>query len=245
MTLRCQTFPSQVTPPKAAVVLCHGYGAPGSDLVGLYEPLVGLAPELKHAAFYFPEAPLSLSHLFGGDARAWWNLDMQAVAAAQRGDVEALRELRHKEPEGMAHARASLKALLDSICRDTGLPLSRIALGGFSQGAMLATDVALRLEEAPLGLVALSGTLLMEESWRARAQKRQSLPVFQSHGTQDATLRFDAAQALRDVLATAGLTVEFHAFDDGHTIPMTVLRSMAAFLGKLVNSLNKKADVTP
>ena len=78
--------------------------------------------------------------------------------------------MRTEIPEGLASARRKLMALLEVAQVETGLPMSRFLLGGFSQGAMLATDVTLRLEEAPAGLAALSGTLLCEEEWRPRAR---------------------------------------------------------------------------
>ncbi len=103
-------------------------------------------------------------------------------------------------------------------------------LGGFSQGAMLATDVALRLEEAPAGLIIWSGTLISEPEWRKRAPARRGLGVFQSHGRQDPLLPFLRAVALRDLLIEAGLEVDFLAFDGEHTIPLEALERTADFL---------------
>ena len=103
-------------------------------------------------------------------------------------------------------------------------------LGGFSQGAMLATDVALRLDEPPAGLVIFSGTLVNEAEWAARAPRRAGLGVLQSHGRQDPLLPFDNAVALRDLLAGAGLAVDFFAFDGGHALPPDALLRLGAFL---------------
>jgi phospholipase/carboxylesterase len=129
-----------------------------------------------------------------------------------------------------------LREALDVACRQANLPLSRAVLGGFSQGSMVSTDVALRLEEAPAGLCILSGTLIGEPEWRRLAPSRAGLPVFQSHGTVDPLLPFASAEALRDLLAGAGLGVEFHAFDDGHTIPPEVLGALAEFLVKKLSA---------
>ena len=54
--------------PEGAVVLCHGFGAGGDDLVPLHRELCGLDPRLERQRFIFPEAPLSL----GPGSRAWW-----------------------------------------------------------------------------------------------------------------------------------------------------------------------------
>jgi len=110
--------------------------------------------------------------------------------------------------------------------------MDRLVLGGFSQGAMLATDVTLRLEEAPAGLCVLSGTLLCEKEWRLRAARRAQLPILQSHGRQDPILPFQGAVWLQEMFEGAGMTVEFHPFDGPHTIPESVLTATARFIAK-------------
>src|SRR5437763_8486057 len=104
----------------------------------------------------------------------------------------------------MAKARAMVLKAVDEVLTQTGLPCSKLLLGGFSQGAMVTTDVALRLPERPAALAILSGTLLTEDVWRAKAKARAGLPIFQSHGRMDPILRFDAAERLRDLLTETG-----------------------------------------
>lgn len=229
--LQVEVFQATAGPPEGAVILCHGFGAPGTDLVDLGPALVRAAPALHRVRFYFPAAPLSLGEMGWGDARAWWLIDMAALQAAGR-DEKALQAFRRVEPDGMPAARRALLALVQQVANETGLPLARLALGGFSQGSMLATDVALRLEEAPAGLCILSGTLLLEEVWQGKAKARTSMPVFQSHGRQDPILPFRAAEALRTLLVEAGLSDEFVPFDGGHTITAAVVDRLAAFLAK-------------
>ena len=227
--LACRVLQGSDGIPSAVMVLAHGFGAPGDDLVGLHEQLVLLAPKLKSVRFVFPAAPLSLGPGYGG-GRAWWLIDFEKIQALNAGDLTALQEFRKEEPEGMSKARAQMLKLVDEVMAQTGLPYSKLLLGGFSQGAMITTDVALRLPEAPMGLAILSGTLLVEEVWTAKAKARAGLPVLQSHGRVDQVLRFDAAEKLRDVLTDAGLKVEWAPFDGPHAIPMGVLRKLAEFL---------------
>ncbi len=227
-------FQASQQPPKAAVILCHGFGAPGDDLVGLAPELVKRNPALADVRFYFPAAPLSLGNGGWGDSRAWWLLDMAAIQRLQHGDEQALRDFRKVEPEGMAGARKAMLALVQEVATHTTLPLQRIVLGGFSQGAMLTTDVALRLEEAPGALCVLSGTLLLEDVWRAKAKARAGLPVFQSHGRQDPVLPFAGAEWLRDLFVEAGLLNEFVPFTGGHTIGPDVLLKLGDFLSRQV-----------
>ncbi len=215
--------------PTGAVVLCHGYGAPGDDLVPLYDELLTREPSLELVRFVFPAAPLVLDH--SASARAWWHIDLPTLARLA-SDPQALRAFRKAEPAGMSAARAALLRLADEVALGSALPFSRLVLGGFSQGAMVTTDVALRTEEACAGLAILSGTLLLEDVWKAKAKARTSLPVFQAHGRFDPVLTFAAAEALRDLLLEAGLTLEFFPFDGPHTITGGELDRLAAFLAQ-------------
>jgi phospholipase/carboxylesterase len=224
--LACRVFQQSDSPPELLVVMCHGFGAPGDDLVPLAPDLVRRRPELAHTRFVFPAAPLSLSSLGPGygNGRAWWMLDMERLMSLSPVEYRA------EVPEGLAAARRALLAVLDELTRSTGLPRSKCVLSGFSQGAMLATDVALRLEEAPAALGILSGTLISEVQWRAKAAARKGLRVFQSHGREDPLLPYLNAEALRDLLSGAGLDVAFLPFEGGHGIPLEAVEGLADLL---------------
>jgi len=213
--------------PRAAVVLCHGFGAPGDDLVGLWEELVHLEPALAEVRFVFPAAPLKLDQW--GGSRAWWMIDVAALQRAS-ADPVALRALRRQEPPGMPAARAAVHKLVQEVGERSALAVGRLVLGGFSQGAMIATDVALRLEEAPAGLAILSGTLLLEDSWRKKAEARVGLKIFQAHGRQDPVLPWENAVALQALFTAAGSPPEFFPFNGGHTITREELEYLARFL---------------
>ncbi len=210
--------------PALVVVLCHGFGAPGDDLVPLAGELLshhaGLAEKVR---FVFPEAPLSLDESISYGARAWWRIDLERRIELQSRGAEGFRQLREEVPPGLAPARRALMAAVDDLLRTTGLPMSQVVLGGFSQGAMVATDLTLRLDEPPAALAIFSGTLLCEPEWRQRAPMRRGLRVIQSHGRQDPLLPFEMAVELSNLFTAAGLSVEFTPFDGGHTIGMEAL----------------------
>jgi len=215
-------------PPELVVVLCHGYGAPGDDLVSLAPECLQAAPALVgRVLFVFPEAPLPLDDVpFGG--RAWWPIDMvQLQRRLAEGTAAAMAD---ETPAGLAEARRLLRTLIDAVQQQTKLPTQRIVVGGFSQGAMLATDVALRLDEAPAALAILSGTLLSRAQWQSLATRRAGLTVLQSHGTRDPILPFAGAQALQRLLVDAGLHVRFTSFVGGHGIEAGVLRALSDLL---------------
>jgi phospholipase/carboxylesterase len=216
--------------PSLAVILCHGFGAGGDDLVPLGQMMLRSSGKLADAArFYFPAAPLDLSSMGMWGSRAWWMIDIDFVLQAHTDDKK--RELiRHGKPEGMLEAREVVMTVLEQVKRETGLPTSRIVLGGFSQGSMITLDVALQLNETPAAVVAWSGTLLNEEEWRRRGALHKGMKVLQSHGRQDPLLPYDWAEHLRDMLVETGCDVEFLAFNGPHTIPEEGLSRAVALL---------------
>jgi phospholipase/carboxylesterase len=211
------------------IVLCHGFGAPGDDLVPIGRSLA--AP--PGTSFVFPAALHSLSDFVRmpvGDARAWWPIDLERIERAmQRGEV---RDLTRDIPEGLAAARAALISLLDALHAE-GVAHERVVLGGFSQGAMLATDVVLRTDRPFAGLIAWSGTMLCEDEWVPKMAARKGLPTYVSHGKDDPLLPFSIAERLRDAFIGAGLDVTFRAFPGGHTIPPPVTSDVEKFLAKI------------
>lgn len=218
--------------PSLAVIFCHGYGAPADDLVPIGAELLQTDRAIaKGVRFYFPAAPLDLGPQGMPGGRAWWPIDMmRLVLAAQSGQWDSLRT---GVPVGLNEARESLMALIRDVQGETGLSLSRIVLGGFSQGAMLSADVALRLPE-PVGALCLaSGSLIAEPEWRPLAARQRPLQVVMSHGRQDPVLPFGGAEALRDLLVDTGHAVTFLPFDGGHTIPWPALHAVSMLLAEL------------
>lgn len=101
------------SPGSPALILLHGYGAPGEDLVGLGEDL---APSLPGVQILIPEAPFRLL----GSGRAWF--------------VESPREA--------VESRVLIGQLIDELIAE-GTPPGQIAVVGFSQGATMAVDAGM------------------------------------------------------------------------------------------------------
>src|SRR4051794_23551020 len=132
--------------PALAIVLCHGYGAPATDLVGLAQPLLATAPAgVKKAVLIFPGGPLDLAGQGMPGGRAWWPVDLDRLI--NRRTPELVEGFRRDCPPGLIESRDMLVHLLAEAGHHFGLTADRFVLGGFSQGAMLATDVALRLKK--------------------------------------------------------------------------------------------------
>jgi phospholipase/carboxylesterase len=220
--------------PSCLVVMCHGFGAPGSDLVGLFEDILHFLPEdAQKPAFLFPEAPIDLEDegMFG--ARAWWRINMAKLM--QMSATNTFEEVRNSVPDGIDDAREKLCSCIEA-CREKQkwgkLP---IVLGGFSQGAMLTVDTALRGTVEPVvGLLVFSGALICESLWRKAALERPlRVPVVQSHGTVDQVLPIATGRWLHSLLNQIGGIGELAEFHGPHTIPGDALESAAKLLAKL------------
>jgi phospholipase/carboxylesterase len=206
------------------VVLLHGFGAPGDDLVPL-----GQVMDVPGARWVLPAAPLQPPMLAGG--RAWWMLDLEKLERSiASGEPRDLSD--EKSPLGMADARAHVLALLQSLF-DEGVTPEKLVLGGFSQGAMLACDVALHLPKPPAALVLLSGAPIALETWTPLLPRLSGVPVFQSHGRADALLSFAAAEKLSERLRASGARLEWLPFAGGHEIPRQVLAALESFLRRV------------
>ncbi|MBL8074674.1 MAG: hypothetical protein JNL29_09900 [Nitrospira sp.] len=207
------------------VILLHGFGAPGDDLV----PLAEVIQAPRGTRWLFPEAPLPLNMGFG-DSRAWWIIDfarIQADRAAGR-----IRDLSVEIPQGLALARERILTFLKELPHHVPVDYKQAVIGGFSQGAMLTCDAVLHTNYPFGGLVQLSGNLLAKDVWSPLMPKRKGLSVFQSHGLQDDVLPHVGAERLRDALTQSGLFVEWYSFRGGHEIPAAVLRRLGPFITK-------------
>ncbi len=218
-------IPPKSDAPLRDVVLLHGYGAPGTDLVGLHQGIAVTTP----TRFIFLQAPHLLDGQQGPHAgRAWWHIDMMALQIARMTGQNEL--LATQEPDGLDAAREALGAALDELHSDHGLRMERTVLGGFSQGAMLSCDFALRSPTAPEALLQLSGTVICESDWTELMKRRAGLRVFQSHSPDDMVLPFSLAERHRDNLLSAGIDVDFVTFRGGHGIAPDVLQRLSSFL---------------
>lgn len=231
---RVRCHPAEATArTRVAVVLFHGFGAPGSDLVPIGHEVLDATPSLAASVeFFFPEAPLSLGGSPPYDSRAWWMLDTQRLEEMMSG--AAPRDMGNQTPSELADLRPRILQVLDWIASECGITPEDLVLGGFSQGAMLATDVALNAGFTPAGLVAFSGTMLSERLWTSRAPERAGMRVLLSHGRRDPLLSFDSAERLSSMLSAAGARVRFVPFDGVHEIPMPALRALLQLLEEVL-----------
>jgi len=198
-------------PGPTVVVLLHGYGSRPEDFAAFAER-TDLPPGTR---VLLPRAPTSTHPPHGPEGGAmWWSFPHD------------FHDLRTQHLPGVAEARAHVSAFLDREIR----PGDRVVLGGFSQGAMLALDVAAHDPRPLAGLVVLSGSLMDQAELLPHLASRRGLPVRIAHGRGDDILPFSRAEDLRGALESAGLDVRFEAFDGGHEVTRAVSASTAAFV---------------
>ncbi|TGL20829.1 esterase [Leptospira yanagawae] len=210
-------------PDAPTVILFHGYGASAFDLYPIHEVLI----TDQKFNWVFPHGHLSIPLMPGYNGRAWFPIDMAALEEAIRKND--FRNFADKDPEGMDIARASAYLMLEAL----GVPWNQLILGGFSQGAMLATDITLRNEQNSKGLMILSGALVNESLWKDLAPKKSNLRFFQSHGEFDPILGYANAKKLEKLLRNSGMLGEFIAFPGGHEIPAPVVQGISRYLNSL------------
>ncbi len=223
---------------EMVVIICHGFGAPGDDLVPLGSELGRAMPKLAQSArFVFPQAPLSLEGLGWGDARAWWMIDMAKLQLAQQ--TGQLRDLRSERPVGLPEARDQLVQLLIELQAETGVPWSKFVLGGFSQGAMLTVETLRHFPERLGGAILFSGTLINEAEWRLPVPQWRGLPIVQSHGRSDVILPYSLSLELKALLEEQGAIVQFVEFSGGHAIPQPALKAAIGLLQQVLGTRSK------
>lgn len=194
--------PASGGPPRQLVVLLHGVGADGNDLIGL-APYWNQA--LPDAEFVAPHAPFPCDMApFGYQ---WFSL-------LDRSPESLIRGLRAAAP--------LLNAFLDRLLAERQLPASRLMLVGFSQGTMMAMHVALRRTPSVAGVVGYSGALL-ESDLATDIQSRP--PMLLVHGEADEVVPVQALSAATaalkrlDVPVTSAMRPEL-----GHSIDLEGMR---------------------
>ena len=219
--------------PTIAVVICHGYGASRDDLAPLAREWIQvLGDRSAKFRFVFPDAPHTLAEVGMPDGRAWWPINtMQMMFMLQTSQFEQLHD---EEPPEIADARELLCKTVDQVKEQISGPDTPLVLGGFSQGAMLTLDCALRASITPPQLlIQFSGTVVCRPQWRAAMDRLKETYVFQSHGTVDPILPFSSAEVLHQLFVEGGIESEFHRFVGPHTIDGESIVKTATAMAKL------------
>ena len=194
--------------PRQIVLLLHGFGSSGSDLIAL-------APawqrDLPDALFLAPHAPQR-----SGGGYQWWGLSElspQALAA------------------GAASAAPAIDAFIDRKLEQYGLTEAQLAIVGFSQGTMMALHVGLRRVHGVAAIVGYSG--MLTGAAELRHAKLTKPPVLLVHGSHDAVVPVAALHAAATELKRLGIDVTTHVSNGvAHSVDPVGLRLGAEFVSK-------------
>jgi phospholipase/carboxylesterase len=200
-------------PDGVGIMFLHGYGANGADLFSLADELSWSGDE----TWYFPDAPIEIPLGPHSVGRAWFPIPLR--------DLQDGVDFSNVTPPGLERSVNHVRSLLKT------LPHKKWILGGFSQGAMLATQIVLTEPEIFSGLAILSGTLVHQSVWKKAAiNSPKKLSFFQSHGALDPVLPIDGAVKLNDMLNECEWHGQLLMFKGGHEIPMGVIRDLKSYL---------------
>jgi phospholipase/carboxylesterase len=198
--------------PKQIVVLLHGYGSNGDDLISLARQWQHLFPD---ALFLAPNAPQSCGM---GRGYQWW-----ALNAFSPGAMAA----------GAASAAPAVDTFLDRKLDQYGLTEANTALVGFSQGTMMALHVGLRRECPLAGILGYSGALSGIDA--LAGEMRSKPPVLLIHGSADQVVPAAALQVAERALKQLGVEVRTHLSKGlGHSVDAEGLRLGSEFLAEVL-----------
>lgn len=197
--------------PRQLVVLLHGYGADGADLLPLAE---AWAPLLPDAAFVAPNAPEPCAEAPVG--RQWFPLSLRAPDEIRRG---------------VTSAAPTLHAFLDEELAARDLADGALALVGFSQGTMLALYSGPQRARKIAGILGYSGLI----AWPVPSGAAEKPPVLLFHGAADELIPAAALSAARQALNAAGFPVEAHLRPWlGHGIDSAGIEAGGRFLERVL-----------
>lgn len=177
--------PASGGPAAQLVILLHGVGVDGSDLIELAPFFASILPD---AAFVAPDAPFAFDMAPFG--RQWFSLQDRSVDTISAG-VRATAPI--------------LDAFIDEQVALWGVQDSDVALIGFSQGTMMALHVALRRGKAPAAVVGFSGALVDPQSLPAEITAKPRILLV--HGADDEVVNPDCLQTAEQALASVGVPV--------------------------------------
>lgn len=197
--------------PRQIVLLLHGFGSNGADMIAL-------APQwqqrLPDALFLAPNAPERCSFMARG--YQWWSLEAFDPAALAAG---------------AARAAPAIDAFIDKELAQYGLGDANLALVGFSQGTMMALHVGLRRPRAVAAIVGYSGMLTGGRDLPANGIAKP--PVLLIHGAADPVVPVAALHAAKADLERLDIAVRDHvAMGLGHSVDPVGLRMGAEFVAE-------------
>lgn len=224
--LKCVEVAPDSPDANTPLVICmHGRGDQGESYRDV-APVVS-----QNYRFVFPTAPLTLQ----GAMFEWFRFNTLNIAT------------------NAAAARPLITKLIDELKSRYNVSAKNVALGGFSQGGMMAFEAGLRYPETLGGIFALSTFIVADANFNWANPKdttyysrdtgslvgvldefsRHQTPVFVAHGTYDEVISVFAGKSTHDLLQKAGVQTEYYEFNGGHEFSPDELKKLKGFLGRI------------
>jgi phospholipase/carboxylesterase len=193
------------------LVLLHGRGADERDLL----PLADALDPGRRLVAVTPRAPLSLPP--GG--RHWYRV----------------REIGYPDPATFLPTYEVAGEWLDRLPQQTGVPLEKTVLGGFSQGAVMSWALGLgEGRHRPAGIIALSGFMPTADGFELDLSDLDGYPVAIGHGSFDPVIGVEWGRQARDVTESAGADVTYQETPMAHTIDPQFISRLGDWLERVV-----------
>ena len=174
--------------PKSAVIILHGYGADGENLIDIAS---FMAPHFPDTYFVAPNAPHTCE--MGGGGYQWFSL------------LDRDPEVMH---DGVKTVHPTIDQFIDEVLAETGLTEDKLVLMGFSQGTMSSLHIGPRREKELAAIVGFSGALLAPELLNETKAKP---PICLIHGEWDDVVPFAAMGMAENALKANEFSIETHA----------------------------------
>ncbi|MGK0220802.1 MAG: phospholipase/carboxylesterase [Limisphaerales bacterium] len=197
------------------VIWMHGLGADASD----FEPIVPMLDLAQPLRFVFPNAPVRPITINGGaEMRGWYDIDPGAPLAGGE-DIAT-------SADGIAEIVAAEV--------ERGVPSEKITLAGFSQGGVIALQLALAHRQKLAGVMALSTYVHDHENLATRLDfANAETPIFMAHGISDAMIPITRAITSREALLGFSYPVEWHEYAMGHQVCPQEISDIAQWLNQI------------
>ena len=203
--------------PFPTIIAFHGWGASALDLLGL-------APYVGDGGFLMlcPQGPLEVPLGGGPVGYGWYPISMGGARPAE-AEVET--------------AVAAAGAFVDEAMARYPIDPRKLVLLGFSQGGVMAYNLALRQPQRFAALVAMSTWFPPELAQKAvDTQSLQQLPTLIQHGSADQAIEVARARQSVEILRSLKLPLTYREYDCGHEINAQGLRDLSNFLMEKVVS---------
>ncbi len=204
------------TGPFPTILALHGFGASAHDLLGIAQR-VGQVVGGDDVLFLCPQGSIEIEPAPGQVAYAWFPL-------SGGGEIDVT---------SLVAARGVLEAFVEDAIEAYPIDPKRLVIMGFSQGGVMAYDLALGRPERFKALIALSTWLpdLIVEGLQP-SEARSTLATLLVHGNQDPMVAFERGQESRAKLEALGIRAAWGEYEMGHEINQNALRDLLGWLAQ-------------